>query len=89
MFDKTHQSSAEKINTLDIVSKQEQSEINKHANLLILYFGPESEGTKNYDKVVHNETIITKVTEIKDSINNNNWRKDLTQNLDELTELLT
>lgn len=88
MFDKTHQSSAEKINTLDIVSKQEQSEINKHANLLILYFGPESEGTKNDDKVVHNETIITKVTEIKDSINNNNWRKDLTQNLDELTELL-
>lgn len=88
MFDKMHQSSAEKTNTLDVVSKEELSEINKHANLLILYFGPESDKTKNDDKVVHNETIITKVTEIKDSINKNNWREDLTKNLDELTGLL-
>ena len=88
IFYKVHQWSPEKTGTVDAASKEELSEINKHANLLILYFGPESDKTKNDDKVVHNETIITKVTEIKDSINKNNWREDLTKNLDELTGLL-
>ena len=88
MLDKAHQWSAEKKNTLEIEYKEELSEINKHANLLILYFGPESNKTKKKEQVVHNETIINKIIEIKDSINNNNWREDLIKNLDELTELL-
>ena len=72
MLDKAHQWSAEKKNTLEIEYKEELSEINKHANLLILYFGPESNKTKKKEQVVHNETIINKIIEIKDSINNNN-----------------
>ena len=88
MLDKAHQWSAEKKNTLEIEYKEELSEINKHANLLILYFGPESNKTKKKEQVVHNETIINKIIEIKDSINNNNWREDFIKNLDELTELL-
>ena len=83
-----HQWSPEKTGTVDAASKEELSEINKHANLLILYFGPESEETKVKTDIIHNESIVDKVIEIKNSINENGWQENLTENLDDLTELL-
>lgn len=88
MFDKMHQWSVEKIGTLGISSNDELREINKHANILILYFGPESEETKKKKNIIHNEKIVNKVIEIRNSINENGWHEKLTENLDDLTELL-
>ena len=88
IFYKVHQWSPEKTGTVDAASKEELSEINKHANLLILYFGPESEETKVKTDIIHNESIVDKVIEIKNSINENGWQENLTENLDDLTELL-